>query len=191
MPKRGRKTKVVSELDGLVSKAGSVNGWEKLERRETRSPDESPSTKRQRMEITPSSNDVTSLEQLVCELTLPIFLTVYQACAFVPHSWVHHREGAMENILRAAHPDVSLSQSKLSSAINTIDLHLADHASVQVGSPSPEVLWKATHDTGIAHLRFLASPTVWCLRCQSPLCSNNPPTNVVLYSQDGPIPASK
>ena len=102
-----------------------------------------------------------------------------------------NREGAIENIIRAAYPDVGLSQTKLSSAINTIDLHLADHASVQVGNPSPKVLWKATHDTGIAHLRFLASPTVWCLRCQSPLCSNNPPTNVVLYSQDGPIPASK
>ena len=191
MPRQGRKTKIVYELDGLVSNAGDVNGSDKLERREMPSPDEPPSTKRPRMESTSSSNDIMSLEQLVCELTLPIFLTFYQACAFVPHSWVHHREGAIENIIRAAYPDIGLSQTKLSSAINTIDLHLADHASVQVGNPSPKVLWKATHDTGIAHLRFLASPTVWCLRCQSPLCSNNPPTNVVLYSQDGPIPASK
>ena len=189
MPKRGSKTKIVSELDGLVSmNAGNANDCEKLERRET---PELPSTKRPRMESTPSSNDITSLEQLVCELTLPIFLGVYQSCAFVPRSWVHHREGAIENILQAAYPDVRLSQSKLSSAINTIDVHLADHGSVEVGSPSPAVLWKATHDTGIAHLRFLASPTVWCLRCRSPLCSNNPPTNVLLYSLDGPIPASK
>ena len=152
---------------------------------------ESPSTKRPRTESTLSSKDITSLEQLVCELTLPIFLSVYQACAFVPLSWVHHRQGAIENILRAAYPDVHLSQSQLSSAINTIDLHLTDHASVQLGTPSPEVLWKATHDTGITHLRFLASPTVWCLLCPSPLCSKNPPTNVLLHSQDGPVPASK
>ena len=144
-----------------------------------------------RMESTPSSKDITSLEQLVCELTLPIFLSVYQACVFVPLSWVHHRQGAIESILRAAYPDVRLSQSQLSSAINTIYLHLADHTSVQLGTSSPEVLWKATHYTRIAHLRLLASLTVWCLRCRSPLCSNNPATNVQLYSQDGPVPASK
>lgn len=95
------------------------------------------------------------------------------------------------NILRTAYPTVSLSTSKLSSAISTIDLHLADNGSVFVARPSPEYLWKATHDTGLPHLRFLAPPTVSCLRCQSLLCSNNPPISVVLYSQDGPIPASK
>ena len=54
---------------------------------------------------------------------------------------------------------VTSSQSKLSSAINIIDHHLADHASILVGSPSPEVLWKATHDTGIPHLRLISSPS--------------------------------
>ena len=62
---------------------------------------------------------------------------------------------------------------------------------LQLGTPPTDILWQATTKTGVPHLHFLAPPTELCYRYHSPLYANNPPTSIVLYLQDGPIPVSK
>ena len=127
-----------------------------------------------------------TLEELATALTLPNFIVLYQACKFVPYSFLNRRETVIANILRAS--NIDLSGSKLSYAIKAIDCH---EETLVVGAPPTDILWQATNDTGMPHLRFLGPPSVFCYHCHSPLSANNSPTSIVLYSQDGPIPASK
>ena len=116
---------------------------------------------------------------------LPTFLIVYQACKFVPHSFLKRREAIIENILKAA--KVSLGESKLSSAIKAIN---RNKESLHVGAPPADILWETTNETGVPHLRFLGPPAVQS-RVISALCANISPTSVVFYSKDGPILAFK
>ena len=48
---------------------------------------------------------------------------------------------------------------------------------------------KEIYQVRTLHLWFLGPPTVSCLQCRSYLSANNPPTTVVLYLQEGPLPA--
>ena len=123
-----------------------------------------------------------TLEELATALTLPNFIVLYQACKFVPYSFLNRWETIITNILRAS--NVYLSGSKLSYAIKTIVTR-----KLVVGAPPTDILWQATNDTGMPHLRFLGPPSVFCYHCHSPLSTNNSPTSIVLCSQEGPIPA--
>lgn len=190
MPKRGRKSKIVEELDCLVSNSVNSADESQIDIVDDRLGSESismPPSKRSRTdEFRVEEPICSSLEELATALTLPTFLVVYQACKFVPHSFLKRREAIIENILKAA--KVSLGESKLSSAIKAID---HNKESLHVGAPPADILWEATNETGMPHLRFLGPPAVSCYQCHSPLCANNSPTSIVFYSQDGPIPASK
>ena len=55
----------------------------------------------------------------------------------------------------------------------------------------PQHCWwmKEIYQVRTPHLWFLGPPTVSCLQCRSSLSANNPPTTVVLYLQEGPLPA--
>ena len=94
-----------------------------------------------------------------------------------------NRQRYIGNIVRAAHPGPT---RKLLSTITAID---GQRQILQVGIPTTEILWKATDATRTPHLRFLGPPTLSCLQCRSCLSTNNPPTTVVPYSQEGPLPA--
>ena len=49
----------------------------------------------------------TKLEELATALTLPNFIVLYQACKFVPYSFLNRRETIIANILRASNVDLS------------------------------------------------------------------------------------
>ena len=191
MPKRGRKSKIVEELNCLVS--NSVNSADDHESQidvvdnglGSESTSMPPSKRSRTDEFREEEPISSSLEELATALTLPTFL-VYQACKFVPNSFLKRREAIIENILKAA--KVSLGESKLSSAIKAID---RNNESLHVRAPPADILWEATNETGMPHLRFLGPPAISCYQCHSPLCAKNSPTSIVFYSQDGPIPASK
>ena len=127
-----------------------------------------------------------TLEELATALTLPTFILLYQACKFVPYSFLNRLENIIANILRASNVDLSGQSYPMQSKPLIVTRKL-----LVIGAPPTDILWQATKDTGMPHLLFLGPPSVFCYHCHSPLSANNSPTSIVLYSQDGPIPASK
>ena len=156
MSKRGRQKKIVSELDSLVHQSGNEAHETEIHLQLPLTEPASPPAKRPRQvvarKVEPTST--TDLEQLACELSLPLFLAICQACAFVPHTFLCHRR-FIGNIIRAAHPHLPCPSEKLLSAITAIDGH---QQTLQVGTPATEILWKATDATATPHLRFLGPP---------------------------------
>ena len=192
MSKRGRKSRLVSELDSIVKRSANnvTKSYADCEDRGQDKDNEkacSPPRKRGRTEENRYEQmNCSTLEELATSLTMPTFLVLYQACKFVPFSFLKGREAIIANIMRAS--NIDLSETELSCAIKAID---CQEESLAAGAPPTDILWRATNSTGMPHLRFLGPPSVFCYRCHSPLSANNSPTSIVLYSQDGPIPASK
>ena len=156
---RVRKKKIVSELDGLVNHSGIEADKMQGNLHLPITKAASPPAKRPRLAEVSETTRTTDLQQLACELSLPLFITIYQACAFMPQTFLCHRR-YIGNIVRAAHPDLSCPTKKLLSTITAID---GQHQILQVGIPT--TLWKATDATRTPHLRFLGPPTVSCLQC--------------------------
>ena len=137
-------------------------------------------------------NNQDEFKKLMIGMTLPDLVLLVQACKFVSSSYLHLRQSFITSIL-AAGSDTEFSKSYLSCAIATIDTQLCQDREFLPGvtAPSSDYLWKATNTMGMPYLRFLGPPVLCCLRCRSSLTANNAPTCVVLYTQDGPVPASK
>ncbi len=83
------------------------------------------------------------------------------------------------NIMAAA--DLKINEEELMSTIESVDTARSCSMDIQlpdVGPPPLEILWNATHATGLSHHFFLSPPTVKCLQCESELKTNNKPTQV-------------
>ena len=163
MPKRGRKSNFVNELDRLASSLENSYGANESNditdahdgRLGTKSASAPPS-KRRTVEFREKGVNL-SLEDLVNVLTLPTFIALYQSCRFVPQSYRCRREGIIANILKVT--KVPLSESMLYPAMQAINCH---EEPLHLGTPPIDILWQATNETGMPHLRFLAHPTVLC-----------------------------
>ena len=57
-----------------------------------------------------------------------------------------------------------------------------------LGYPPRHVLWKATFDTKMPLLLFIGPPVLDCIVCKKQLLAHNPPTTVVCFGLEGPLP---
>lgn len=178
------KPALTAEYHGRTSQSLSLE-QPSIQVNSTSSVDLTPSTKRQKLTV--ERRPTVSLEDLTAELPLDTFILLVQACRFVPRCFLDKRETLITNIVRAANVHI-LPADKLSSAIRTID---CSDKLLLLGKPPADILWQATKDSGMPHLHFLGPPSIYCSTCRSILTINNSPTHVVLYTQDGPFPASK
>ena len=97
MPKRGRKSRLTSELDSIVKKSANIDaknyvsedGGKDIDGDEGCSP---PSKRGRTVEPRHGQINCSTLEELATSLTMPTFLVLYQACKFVPFSFLKGRE---------------------------------------------------------------------------------------------------
>lgn len=208
MAKRKRSA-IVKDLDFLVSSSNSaligtkhlsqnrdsedeVNSWQSLDRDVT--DEDTAQRKRRRPAADPSES-----AELASKIGMSAFVLLAQACKFVPQSFPA-RQALITNIARAGFKYMQLpvlSAEEISAAIQTIThIYLEgesrpDNLGLFFNAPPDYILWQATQDTGMPHMRFVGPPLSSCINCHSALRANNPPISIVLYTNDGPIPASK
>ena len=114
---------------------------------------------------------VTTVFSLSLHVILP-YHTVYSRCVLSRHG--------------CSYAIQTCQNKKLLSTIIVID---GQQRLLQAGILATKVLWKATNAIATPYCHFLVPPTVSCFQCQPSVSANNPPTTVVLYSQDGPLSA--
>ena len=116
-------------------------------------------------------------------------VAIGQAMNLVPSVFLHHRLTYVVNIVNQS-IGRELDPSVLST--NMQSLQLAHGSQVnKLGEPPRDVLWRATFESGIPHLAFLGPPVTTCYACDGHLQTHNPPTSILCYGLDGPIPALK
>lgn len=103
-----------------------------------------------------------------------------------------HRLSLITEIVKEVIPEMEITPEGLRQCVQLID-NLEPSQQLSLGPPPPNILWKATETTGFPHTHFLGPPCVpcICLQCQGRLVVHNPPTAVIWYSRDGPLPAAK
>ena len=132
----------------------------------------------------------TGLDRLETEMpTVTELVAVGQAMNLVPSVFVQHRVTYIANIVRQS-IGRKLDSTVLSTKIKSIELTYGSKIN-QFGKPLRDLLWGATFKLGIPHLAFLGPPVASCFTCDSQLRSHNPPSTVVCYGFDGPIPGLK
>jgi len=185
--KRGRKRKLASELDVLVQ----ANGPHSTATQPHDCKDSISSCDVGQALIDPAPSPSTDrLQQLQGSVSLPTLVVLYQATKFVPHSFLCHRLSLITEIVKEVIPEIEITPEGLRQCVQLID-NLEPSQQLSLGPPPPNILWKATETTGFPHTHFLGPPCVSCLQCQGRLVVHNPPTAVIWYSRDGPLPAAK
>ena len=119
------------------------------------------------------------------------YVTIGQAMNLVPSVFLHHRPTYIANIANQS-TGKALDASTISTKMESLQTSYGSQIH-KLGEPSQDVLWKATFQSsaGIPHLAFLGPPVTNCCVCDNQLKTHNPPTNVLCFGFDGPIPALK
>ena len=86
-------------------------------------------------------------------------------------------------------PDVQ-QLTKLAAMADQFSINNKDYIKM-LGPVEQSCLWKTTILKGTPYNKFLSPPVDQCLSYGMPLQAHHPPTAVVCYTWDGPIPASK
>ena len=102
---------------------------------------------------------------------------------------MHHRLTYVSNIVKQS-VGRNLDPSILSTKMQSLELAYGSQIH-KLGEPPRDILWRATLESGIPHLAFLGPPVASCYACDGQLQTHNPPTSILCYELDGPIPALK
>ena len=107
----------------------------------------------------------------------------------IPPAFMHHRLTYVSNIVKQS-VGRNLDPSILSTKMQSLELAYGSQIH-KLGEPPRDILWRATLESGIPHLAFLGPPVASCYACDGQLQTHNPPTSILCYELDGPIPALK
>lgn len=116
-------------------------------------------------------------------------VAIGQAMNMIPSVFLHHRLIYISNIVKQS-IGRNLDPSILSTKMQSLQLAYGSQVHV-LGEPPRDVLWRATFESGIPHLAFLGPPVATCYACNGQLLTHNPPTSILCYGLDGPLPALK
>lgn len=86
-------------------------------------------------------------------------------------------------------PDVQ-KLTKLAAMADEFSINHKEYSEI-LGPIEQSCLWKTTFLKGTPYNKFLSPPVDHCILCDTPLQAHHPPTAVVCYTWDGPLPGSK
>ena len=113
-----------------------------------------------------------------------------QALNLIPPCFKQQRMKYVMNILNEVEGCSFASLADLECKAIEIE-HVHGNSLKLFGTPHSDLLWSTTFATKTPHMLFMGPPTTTCLRCSKVLKSHNPPSQVLCFSWNGPLPALK
>lgn len=193
MSKRGRKRQLEYELNNLEEERSPKLSSSAQPSREPTYADEKRHEGRGDRDdaaILKLAADATAVQLDPAHMKQLKLTIVGQALNLVPPTFKAKRLTYIANILNQLDGTELVTEIEVNTLICDVKQIYGDSIKY-LGTPATELLWKATFAKKISHMLFLGPPTETCFNCASPLQSHNPPSLVLCFGLQGPLPALK
>lgn len=126
------------------------------------------------------------LADLLKDVNFNLLISLTRALNLVPAEFKLHRFQFISDVINTELKTNFSVEETMNFAQSIEGLPCAIHE-----LPCNDVLWKVSLSKGIGCMRFLAPPTLNCLKCGSMLYNHNKIVTVICFELEGPLLASK
>ena len=185
--RQGRKRKIAAIMDDMIQENDAkafVDGSSGIEHQTTM-----PTVDGHHASA-PAVGPAGRLEEdcTVCNLPFTVLVTIGQVMNLIPPVFLEYRLQYIASIMNEVNENEPLSTATISSAMH----HLQKLNGLKnLGHPPRDMLWKVTFKRNLPYMEFIGPPVLDCVTCKQQLQSHNPPTPVVCFGLEGPLPGLK